>query len=144
MLLQAPANHEPSPSAPPPGETLIQHLKQNRRTCLSVWELSRLSLPSTTRLYLQPCCCPGAGGWSRVHSVTAHTGCCLRNCRALPCSGSAVVAPQAWQSCLDLYSQGALFFQHVLGSVTAALGEFEAFHKQKSGDLLQPRLFFLM
>lgn len=55
----------------PRGETLIQHLKQNRKTCLSVWELSCLSLPSTTRLYLQPCCCPGAGGRSRVRSVTA-------------------------------------------------------------------------
>lgn len=49
------------PPASPPGETLIQHLKQNHKTCLSVWELSCLSLPSTTRLYMQLCCCPGAG-----------------------------------------------------------------------------------
>lgn len=61
VFLQTPANRDPSPSASPPGETLIQHLKQNRKTCLSVWELSRLSLPSATRLYMQPCCCPGAG-----------------------------------------------------------------------------------
>lgn len=61
VFLQTPANHDPAPSASPPGETLIQHLKQNHKTYLSVWELPRLSLPSTTRLYMQLCCCPGAG-----------------------------------------------------------------------------------
>lgn len=36
-------------------------LNKTAKTCLAVWELSRLPLPSTTRLYMQPCCCPGAG-----------------------------------------------------------------------------------
>lgn len=117
MLRQAPANHEPSPSAPPPGETLIQHLKQNRRTCLSVWELSRLSLPSTTRLYLQPCCCPGAGGCSRVRSVTASLWLLFEKLL-----GSALLRELSGCSPgLTKLSGLALprsTFQHVLGSVT--------------------------
>lgn len=117
VLLQAPANHEPSPSAPPPGETLIQHLKQNCRTCLSVWELSRLSLPSTTRLYLQPCCCPGAGGCSRVRSVTASLWLLFEKLL-----GSALLRELSGCSPgLTKLSGLALprsTFQHVLGSVT--------------------------
>lgn len=142
VLLQAPANHEPSPSAPPPGETLIQHLKQNRRTCSSVWELSRLSLPSTTRLYLQRAAAQGCRQEQGSFS----------NSLTLAALGEAAGLWLVQGVQLLLLRLGKAVWtctpkEHLPAHPglcypdTTALGEFEAFQKQKSGDLFQPRLF---
>lgn len=145
VFLQTPANSDPSPSPSPPGETLIQHLKQNRKTCLSVWELSRLSLPSATRLYMQPCCCPGAGAQEQGTFSNSLTPAAVWETAGLfwLAQGERLMLPRlgkAVQTCTPKERFSAR--PGLCHPDRTAPGKFAAFQKQKSGGLFLPRLLF--
>lgn len=77
VFLQTPANRDPSPSASPPGETLIQHLKTKPQNLLvslgALWSLSSLCHKTVHAAALLP--------RSRVRSKRPDSRCRLRNRR---------------------------------------------------------------